>query len=138
MSVEIKNLADYGMKGLAWGAGFSTVILLSSLLIQTMQPGPSIQLVENKKQETKTVCTEKDIDWQPAYPKGQWQKLDRLPETGIEEYNNYSALDGVNVWTTINVEEANITPPEKMTYKAVTQCLEWRKMPKYSKVQVSN
>ncbi len=124
------------MKGLTWGAGFSTVVLLSTLLIHTTASGPSIQLVENKKQETKTVCVEKDIDWEPAYPKGQWETLEQLPETGIEEYNNYSALDGVNLWATINVEKANITSPEKMTYKAVTECLEWRKIPKYSKVEV--
>lgn len=98
-------------------------------------PGPSIQLVENKKQETKTVCLEKDIDWVKAYTKDNWQRLEQLPKQGVIEKDFYN-LSEPSAWVTLDTQKANITPPSKVAYKAVSECIEHKQIPKYSKVKV--
>jgi len=131
LNFDFSELGHYAMIGMTWAAGFSTVMFLFVALLQVGMPEPSVQLVENKLQENKTVCVEHDIDWKPGYPDGSWQSLEELPEQGVVEYSNYSALKGVNVWVKLDTEKANLTPPSKMNYKAVTECIEYRKIPKY-------
>lgn len=116
--------------------GFFTGLTLAVLINGFVAPDtPSVQLVENKKQETKTVCAEKDIDWIYSYTDQKWERLEQLPETGIAERDFYN-LSEPAAWVTIDTEKANITPPEKVKYKAVSECVEYKQVPKYSKVEV--
>lgn len=82
---------------------------------------------ETDKNKLETVCVEKDIDFVEAYPEDSWERLDKIPESGLIKKDDFTNTDG-GIWLTLNTSEADIEPPEKVVYKSVSECTEYTKV----------
>lgn len=85
----------------------------------------STESTNSNKNTMDKVCVEKDVDFVEAYPEDSWQKLDQLPDKGVLKKEDFTSVDG-GIWVTLNTSEANIEPPQRVKYKSVSECVEYR------------
>lgn len=64
-----------------------------------------------------------------------WSRLEEIPEKGVISKSDFTSVNG-GVWLTINVSEAPIEPPQVVRYSPSYDCVDYKQVPLYSKVEV--
>lgn len=118
-SSEVNKLLTGIIIGIFCGALF--VVMISDNSVASSDPQ------EENTKNLETICVEKDIDFVEAYPEDSWERLDKIPESGLIKKDDFTNTDG-GIWLTLNTSEADIEPPEKVVYKSVSECTEYTKV----------
>lgn len=124
-----EELKKYAGEGVKFGVTVGIALVVVAFTLHFLTPKPTAQdinmVVEQRidnNYEKKTVCSEWDWDYVKAYPESNWERLEKIPDTGVIQKNDLRSVNG-GIWITIDRDKANVSAPDKVTYKSVKNCV---------------
>jgi hypothetical protein len=119
--------------GIKFGVTVATALTLTALMLQFITPTPTAQDIDRAVQEKleqriaeyeeQKFCKEWDYDYVYAYNKNAWQRMEKIPETGVIGKEDFRDTGG-GIWLTLNRSEVNVSAPDKVVYHSVKTCVE--------------
>ena len=125
MSDRKENIENGILQGIVAGLIAGVIMTVVAHTIASV-PLQSTQ-ISQEETEMKKVCVEKDIDFVEAYPEGEWERLEEIPEEGVIKKEDFTNVGG-NIWLTLNTSV--VEPPEKIKYKSVSECTAYKEVVK--------